>query len=79
MGAGEAVGTAGAAASFKVAAIFALRPVVGAIVAVDALGGMKSGHSCYDRGLPMSHRLSHLWSLSVCHFLSLRERPGTIH
>jgi hypothetical protein len=40
VGAGEAVGTAGAAASFKVGAIFALQPAVGAVVAVGAFGGV---------------------------------------
>jgi hypothetical protein len=43
LGAGGAMRTFGALASLRVAAIFALQPVVDAIVAVGALGGWKVG------------------------------------
>jgi hypothetical protein len=48
-GAVEALGTAGAMASSRVGAIFALPPVVGAIVAVFALGCRMSVPSCNGR------------------------------
>jgi hypothetical protein len=49
VGAVEALGTAGAMSSFRVGAIFALPPVVGAIVAVCALGCRMSVPSCNGR------------------------------